>query len=80
MSGLGTNSWEAPMPDNLAEVHIEYPTGLRAAPGCSDDIVAIAVPAAAVLPVKPGCSFPENANPLTTILDRAQQWLRGLVH
>ena len=80
MAGLGTNSWEAPMPDNLAEAHIEYPTGLRAAPGCSDDIVAIAVPAEAVLPAKPGCSFPDNANPLTTILDRAQQWLRGLVH
>ena len=80
MSGLGTNSWEAPMPDNLAEVHIEYPTGLRAAPGCADDIVAIAVPTEAVLPAKPGCSFPDNANPLTTILDRAQQWLRGLVH
>ena len=80
MAGLGTNSWEAPMPDNLAEVRIEYPTGLRAAPGCSDDIVAVAVPAEAVLPAKPGCSFPDNANPLTTILDRAQQWLRGLVH
>ncbi len=80
MAGLGTNSWEAPMPDNLAEVHIEYPTGLRVAPGCSDDIVALAVPAEAVLPAKPGCSFPDNANPLTTILDRAQQWLRGLVH
>ena len=80
MAGLGTNSWEAPMPDKLAEVHIEFPTGLRAAPGCSDDIVAVAVPAEAVLPAKPGCSFPDNANPLTTILDRAQQWLRGLVH
>ncbi len=80
MAGLGTNSWEAPMPDKLAEVHLEYPTGLRAAPGCSDDIVAVAVPAEAVLPAKPGCSLPDNANPLTTILDRAQQWLRGLVH
>ena len=80
MAGLGTTSWEAPMPDNLAEVHIEYPTGLRVAPGCSDDIVAVAVPAEAVLPAKPGCSLPDNANPLTTILDRAQQWLRGLVH
>jgi penicillin-binding protein 1B len=80
MAGLGTNSWDAPMPDNLAEVHIEYPTGLRVVPGCSDDIVAVAVPAAAALPAKPGCGFPDNANPLTTILDRAQQWLHGLVH
>ncbi len=80
MAGLGTNSWDAPLPDNLAEVHIEYPTGLRVVPGCSDDIVAVAVPAEAALPAKPGCGFPDNANPLTTILDRAHQWLRGLVH
>jgi hypothetical protein len=68
------------MPDNLADVHIEYPTGLRVVPGCADDIVAVAVPADAALPSKPGCSFPDNANPLTTILDRAQQWLRGRAH
>jgi len=80
MAGLGTNSWDAPLPDNLAEVQIEYPTGLRVVPGCSDDIVAVAVPAEAALPAKPGCSFPDNANPLTTILDRAQQWLRGRMH
>jgi penicillin-binding protein 1B len=80
MAGLGTNSWAAPMPDNLTEVDLEYPTGLRVVPGCSDDIVAVAVPAGAALPAKPGCRIPDNANPLTTILDHAQQWLRGLVH
>ena len=79
MAGLGTNSWNAPMPESLAEVNIEYPTGLRVAPGCSDDIVAIAVPGASALPAKPGCGFPDNGNPLTTIVDRAQQWLHGLV-
>jgi len=73
MAGLGTNSWDAPMPDNLAEVNLEYQTGLRVVPGCADDIVAIAVPAEAALPAKPGCG-------LTTILDRSQQWLRGLGH
>src|SRR5207244_5599664 len=35
--GLNTSSWEAPMPEGLAEMHIEFPTGLRVAPGCSDD-------------------------------------------
>jgi len=80
MAGLGTDSWDAPMPDNLVEVHIEYPTGLRVVPGCAEDIVAIAVPTDAALPSKPGCGFPDSANPLTTILDRAQRWLRGLGH
>jgi penicillin-binding protein 1B len=80
MAGLGTRSWSAPMPETLAEVHIEYPTGLRVVPGCAQDIVAVVVPGNTTLPGKPGCGFPQNQNPLDTALDRAQQWLRGLVH
>jgi penicillin-binding protein 1B len=78
MAGLVTNSWNAPMPESIAEVHIEYPTGLRVVPGCSADIVAVAVPGGTALPAKPGCGFPENGSP-ETLLERAQQWLRGLV-
>jgi len=86
MAGLGTNSWNAPMPESLAEVHIEYPTGLRAVPGCAQDIVAVAVPGDAVLPAHPGCGFPETAATAGTApasasaLERAQQFLKGLVH
>jgi len=86
MAGLGTTSWNAPMPESLAEVHIEYPTGLRAVPGCAQDIVAVAVPGDAVLPAHPGCGFPEAASasgsaPATgNAFQRAQQWLKGLVH
>jgi penicillin-binding protein 1B len=86
MAGLGASSWNAPMPESLAEVHIEYPTGLRAVPGCAQDIVAIAVPGNAVLPAHPGCGFPETAvaasraPPAANALERAQQWLKGLVH
>ena len=85
MAGLGTRSWNALMPDSLAEVHIEYPTGLRAVPGCAEDIVGVVVPGDAVLPAKPGCGFPENpvvpnAPRPTTVIDRAKQWLRDLVH
>jgi len=80
MAGLNTSSWEAPMPEGLAEMHIEFPTGLRVAPGCSDDMVAVVVPGDASIPAKPGCSFPDNGNPVTTILNRAEQWLRGLGH
>ncbi|HYM26780.1 MAG TPA: penicillin-binding protein 1B [Steroidobacteraceae bacterium] len=79
MAGLGTNSWNAPMPESLAEVHIEYPTGLRAVPGCAQDLVAVVVPSNAALPEKPGCGFPAG-NPVSSALDRAAQWLQGLVH
>jgi penicillin-binding protein 1B len=78
MAGLGTGSWNAPMPESLAEVHIEYPTGLRVVPGCSQDIVAVAVPGGAVLPARPGCGFPDESSP--GLLDRAQQWLHSIVH
>ncbi|HEY1873177.1 MAG TPA: penicillin-binding protein 1B [Steroidobacteraceae bacterium] len=81
MAGLGTSSWNAPMPESLAEVHIEYPTGLRAAPGCASDIVAVAVPAAATVPPHPGCGFPEGASSTSAgLLERAQQWVRSVVH
>jgi penicillin-binding protein 1B len=88
MAGLGTNSWNATMPESLAEVHIEYPTGLRAVPGCAQDIVAVVVPGNASLAVRPGCGFPESpapahgvpAKPANTILNRAQQWLQELAH
>jgi penicillin-binding protein 1B len=80
MAGLGTTSWNAPMPESIAEVHIEYPTGLRAVPGCSEDIVAVAVPGGAMLPAKPGCGFPEGEGTLSSVLERAQQWLRSVMH
>lgn len=80
MAGLGTHSWAAPMPENLADVHIDYATGLRVVPGCAEDIVAVAVPGDARLPAKPGCGFPEDTGPLTTIIERAQQWLHSATH
>ena len=79
MAGLGTNSWNAPMPESLAEIQIEYPTGLRAVPGCAPDIVAVAVPADATVPPRPGCALPGSAAS-TSLLDRAQQWVRSVVH
>jgi penicillin-binding protein 1B len=79
MAGLGTNSWNAPMPESLAEIQIEYPTGLRVVPGCAPDIVAVAVPADAVVPARPGCALPGSAAS-TGLLERAQQWVRSVVH
>jgi penicillin-binding protein 1B len=85
MAGLNTNSWNAPMPESLAEVHIEYPTGLRVVPGCAQDIVAVAVPGNAALPVRAGCGFPENAPPVSksasnSLIRRAEAWLHWAAH
>jgi penicillin-binding protein 1B len=80
MAGLGGSSWNAPMPEGLVDMEIEYPTGLHVLPGCSDDRVTVAVPADAHIPPKPGCGFPASSNPVITLIDRTQQWLHSLVH
>jgi penicillin-binding protein 1B len=81
MAGLGTSSWNAPRPESLAEVDIEYPTGLRAAPGCAPDVVAVAVPGDAAIAPHPGCGLPAGTAPQSAgALERAQQWLRGIAH
>jgi penicillin-binding protein 1B len=84
MGSLGTTSWNAPMPESLAEVQIEYPTGLRVVPGCAEDIVAVAVPAGTELPAKPGCGFPQAQipanDPVNTLIDGARKLLHSLTH
>jgi penicillin-binding protein 1B len=84
MGSLGTISWNAPMPESLAEVQIEYLTGLRVVPGCAEDIVAVAVPAGTELPAKPGCGFPQAPiaanDPVNTLLDSAKKLLHSLTH
>jgi penicillin-binding protein 1B len=78
MAGLGTSSWDVPVPEGLKEIQVEFPTGLRVAAGCSDDVVPVVVPGSAVPPAKPGCVISDGSNPLTTLFNRAGQWLRGL--
>jgi penicillin-binding protein 1B len=77
MAGLGTTSWNAPMPESLAETWIDYPTGLQVEKECSDnDSVPIAVPTGTQLPAKPGCA----SSGLDTIVKRAGEWLRDIMH
>jgi len=76
MAGLGTNSWNAPMPESLKDVAIEYSTGLAGEPSCAEDMVAVAVPAAVELPVKPEC----EDQGLDTLVKRAGEWLRDIIH
>jgi penicillin-binding protein 1B len=76
MSGLGTSSWNAPMPESLAEAWVDYSTGLRVEAGCAQDAVPIAVPVGIQLPVKPGC----GTNAFDTVIERAGEWLRDIMH
>jgi len=80
MASLGGHSWNQPAPEGIVDMEIEYPSGLRALPGCADDRVTVAVPAAAQIPAKPGCGFPEAGNPVTTLISRSERWLHALVH
>jgi penicillin-binding protein 1B len=56
MSAVGATSWEAPMPEALDEVWIDYETGLVTDPDCGDIAVAVAVPRDATLDSMYGCS------------------------
>jgi penicillin-binding protein 1B len=76
MSGLGTNSWNAPMPESLKEASIEYATGLAGERSCAEDLIAVAVPANAELAVKPEC----DDHSLDNIAQRAGEWLRDIIH
>ena len=78
MAGLGTTSWNAPMPEALAETWIDYPTGLQVEAGCSTDAAPIAVPVGTQIPMKPGCG-PESHG-IGEIVKRAGEWLRDIMH
>ncbi len=75
MRRLDPVSWDATLPESLAEVWIEYPTGLLARPGCAEDVVSVAVPKESVLPVKPGC----GDDPFSEFAERTRQWLEGII-
>ena len=83
MAGLGTTSWNAPMPESLAETWIDFPTGLQVDAGCSStDSTPIAVPVGTQIPFKPGCGPQNNGNGsgIGEIVKRAGEWLRDIMH
>ncbi len=77
MASLGTTSWNAPLPESMAEAWIDYPTGLMVEPGCSEDAAPIAVPVGTQLPMKPGCGAQSG---IDSIVKRAGEWLRDIMH
>jgi len=74
MAGLDTTTRNAPMPDSLTSVNIEFKTGQRAETLCGDEIVAVAVPLGAEPAWKPGC---ENGAP--SLMEKAGEWLRDMI-
>jgi penicillin-binding protein 1B len=81
MASLGTTSWNAPMPESLAETWIDFPTGYRVEAGCSSaDSAPIAVPIETQIPLKPGCEATSQSNAIGEIVKRAGEWLRDIMH
>jgi penicillin-binding protein 1B len=76
MAGLNTTSWDAAMPESLAETWIDFDTGLRVDKDCADNqAIPIAVPVGTELPLKPECQ-----NRMQSIVERAGEWIRDLMH
>jgi penicillin-binding protein 1B len=75
MGQLEPVSWDATLPESLAEVWIDYPTGYAAKPGCTEDVVSVAVPADVVLPIMLGC----GDGPFGGFAERTRQWLEGIM-
>jgi penicillin-binding protein 1B len=82
MAGLGTTSWNAPLPESLAETWIDFPTGLQVQQGCaSNESAPIAVPVGTQIPLAPQCAaHNSDNNGIGEIVKRAGEWLRDLVH
>jgi penicillin-binding protein 1B len=74
MAGLETTSWNAPLPESLDEVWIDYATGNLADPECAADVLSVAVPREAQLPVLPNCAAAREG-----LGTRARHWLRRMI-
>jgi penicillin-binding protein 1B len=75
MAGLRTVSRNAPLPENVTQIDVEYLTGLRASTRCAEDVVTVAVPTGSEPPFKPGCG--ENNG--QSLVERAGEWLRDMI-
>jgi penicillin-binding protein 1B len=75
MASLHTTSRSAAIPESVVDVPIEFATGLRAGPGCGEDVVTVAMPAGAEPQFKPGCGQAGDH----TLIERAGEWLRDMI-
>lgn len=65
-------SFQAPVPEGMVAIDIDYATGLGVGPGCGDP-VQVPVPAGTEVPLLPGCAGADAA------LENPLQWLRDLI-
>lgn len=72
MANIENSSWDQPLPDELVETLIDFPTGLGATAGCTDNVMMVAIPRGAYVPMHEGCG---KNNPI----ERAGAWLRGVI-
>jgi penicillin-binding protein 1B len=80
MASLGTRSLDMPPPEGVAETWIDYLTGLAAQPGCPGAVpVQVALPAGTQVAAMPGCAATTGTT-AGTLLEKAGQFLRRLVH
>jgi len=63
------------MPEGLNPVWIEFATGWRVEPRCSEDAIVMALPAGSEPPMKPGC----GGGPTDSLVERAGRWLREII-
>jgi penicillin-binding protein 1B len=75
MASLHTTSRSPPVPEAIVDVPIEFGTGMRAAPGCGEDVVTVAMPSGSEPPFKPGCG--QSGQP--GLIERAGEWLRDMI-
>jgi Membrane carboxypeptidase (penicillin-binding protein) len=74
MNALGTTPWSAPLPEELEEKWIEFPTGFEARPGCGQEVIRIPLPKDVELPPAEGC----EVGVFESIGERARDWWRGI--
>jgi penicillin-binding protein 1B len=74
MAALDTTSWSAALPEGLAEMWIEFPTGLGAREDCGEEPISVAVPKGTELPMQPAC----EADSSEGLGERVMDWWRGL--
>lgn len=72
MGDVSTRSWQAPVPESLAETWVEYSSGLATEPGCADDVIGIVVPRGTRLELLDGCRESE----FDYFADRFIDWWR----
>jgi hypothetical protein len=72
MASLPTSAWNAPMPEGLVDVNVDFMTGMQAKPECSTDLIAIPVPVGTELPIQPGCE--------TSLMDKIGERVRSWWH